>query len=111
MLNDAAALVRQIVAFNHSWKRAVDRWGAQHPIAQMLRDRKTCLQIDLLRFHPDTAWLCLDADATEEPLYSVRLGVPVRLTSGVMRRDAEHLPVRLAERWLAPDELQTILRS
>ena len=100
------SLLREIIAVNHSWKWVREHHGADADLAAALRDLKSRLQVRLLRAHPERVRLVTDPEATEEPLFSVRLTPPV---GG--RRDAEHLPVRVAERLLSPDELRLFTRS
>lgn len=102
-------LVRQIIAFNHSWKQARERWGAEHVVTLALRERKTALQLDLLHHHRHTAFLRRDPTADGEPLFSVRLLRPVRLPNGHVRVDAEHLPERLALQFLSKTEIEALM--
>ena len=104
-------LVGQIVAINHGWKLAIERWGNQSAISLALRQRKSSLQADLLRLWPDQVWLRVDQEAEGRELFSVRLGREVRLPSGVRRQDAEHMPVDVARELLTPGELQKAVRS
>ena len=103
--------VGQIVAINHGWKLAIERWGNQSPISLALRHRKSSLQAELIRLWPDHAWLRLDDEAEGRELFSVRLAHEVRLPSGVRRQDAEHMPVDVARELLSPVELQKAVRS
>ncbi|MFT6371800.1 MAG: hypothetical protein ACJAZT_000529 [Gammaproteobacteria bacterium] len=104
-------LVAQIIAMNHAWKLAVERWSGESNLANSLRDRKSCLQVRLLRDYQNWCFLRLDLDHTEgEDLYSVRLMQPITLENGYERRDAEHMPVRLAQEFFTEDELSEIVK-
>lgn len=96
----------KIIAFNHCWKMAQQRYGNASAIARMLRDQKSILQAALLR--ENMAYLQPDPEAEEEPLYSVRLNMPLIL-NGITRIDAEHMPVRLAEELFTKQELEQML--
>ena len=104
-------LVFQITAFNHAWKLSKERWPDKSYLVNSLRDRKSCLQVRLLREFPTTTYLHLDLENDEgEPLFSVRLNKPIKLSNGFERRDAEHMPVRLAEDFFAEDELLRMVK-
>jgi hypothetical protein len=45
--------VRQIIAFNHTWKRQKELLGDNSPIANLLKFRKSSLQVELLRNFPE----------------------------------------------------------
>ena len=99
-------LVKLIIATNHSWKRQRDLWGANSAMARMLQGRKSSLQTQLLLTFPMDTYLKIDTDNSEgEPLYSVRLQQPLILHK-VIRNDAEHLPVRIAEELLTQEQIQ-----
>ncbi len=100
------SLLREIIAVNRSWKWVRAQHGADADLAAALRELKSQLQVRMLRAHPERVQLVSDLEATEEPLYSVRLTPPVG-----SRHDAEHLPVRVAERLLSPDELRQFTRT
>lgn len=102
----ATELLTKIIAFNHCWKMAQQRYGNASSMARMLRDQKSILQAALLR--EDFGYLHLDPDAEEEPLFSVRLKTPINL-NGVLRIDAEHMPVRIAEEIFTEQELNKLL--
>jgi hypothetical protein len=101
-------LLTKIIAFNHCWKMAQQRYGNSSALAKMLRDQKSILQASLLR--ENLAYLRLDPEADEEALFSVRLNMPVVL-NGVTRIDAEHMPVRLAEEFFTEQELKKMLST
>ena len=104
-------LVKLIIATNHSWKRQRDLWGADSAMARMLQGRKSSLQTHLLTAFPTDTYLKLDTDTSEgEPLYSVRLQQPLVLNK-VIRKDAEHLPVRIAEELLTQEQIQQRLET
>lgn len=102
----AAELITKIIAFNHCWKMAQQRYGNTSAIARMLRDQKSILQAALLR--ENLGYLQPDPDAEEEALFSVRLKTPIYL-NGVTRVDAEHMPVRIAEEIFTDQELNKLL--
>lgn len=107
---DAKELVTKITLFNHNWKRACEQWGSESPIATMLRLRKSDLQVALLCVSPQIAYLKPDTDNLEgEPLFSVRLLSPVTLDNGVVRIDADHMPVRVAEELLSQRDISEFL--
>lgn len=104
-------LVKLIIATNHSWKRQRDLWGADSAIARILQGRKSSLQTQLLMTFPTDTNLKLDTDNSEgEPLYSVRLKQPL-IVNKVIRNDAEHLPARIAEELLTPEQIQQRLEK
>jgi hypothetical protein len=104
-------LILQIVAINHAWKLAKERWTESSSLVNSLRDRKSCLQVRLLRDFPTYSFLHLDEDNIEgEALYSVRLTQPIKLQNGYERRDAEHMPVRLAQEFFSEQELLRIVK-
>jgi len=124
--------VAEIVALNHAWKEACELFddGENSPLAQSLRDLKTCKQIRLLRSHAPLGkvYLALDdslsllserlrqRDATrtehlsqrlsDEPLYSLHLREPIDT-----RWNAEHLPVRVAKEYLSSAELDRFTKK
>lgn len=102
-------LVHLISRFNAVWKQTREVWGDTSPFTTVLRERKTQLQLRLLRTHPEAVRLIIDRDIEyEEPLYSVRLQPPVTLASGLMRKDADHIPVRIVEDFMTPDEIEQL---
>lgn len=109
---DIVKLVSKITLFNHNWKRACDQWGANSSIATMLRHRKSDLQIQLLLMGRDTAFLRPDIENVGgEALYSVRLTSPITLDNGIVRADADHMPVRVAEELLTPQDISEFFGS
>ena len=107
---DVQALVEKITLFNHNWKRACEQWGSDSAIATMLRHRKSDLQVELLLVNPRVCYLRPDTDNLDgEPLFSVRLDLPVTLENGVVRTDADHMPVRVAEALLSQREITDFL--
>jgi len=78
----------------------------------MLQQRKSSLQVDLLRRFKGDVYLKYATDNTDESevLYSVRLSVPIPLGASI-RDDAEHLPARIAEELLTTDELLSFLKG
>jgi hypothetical protein len=65
---ELAETVHKIVSINRSWKHARETWGEDSPIAAMLRLRKSCLQVFLLREQHGKASLKLDTDNDEGEL-------------------------------------------
>jgi hypothetical protein len=111
-------LVTEIVAINHAWKEACELFDDREnsPLAQSLRDLKTCKQIRLLRSYAPLGkvYLALDDSLSErlrqrlsdEPLYSLHLQEPIDT-----RRNAEHLPVRVAAEYLSSAELDRFTQN
>lgn len=97
-------LVNQIDTFNRAWKVAIQRYGSASPISMSLRDRKTDLQLTLLSQFPDEYSLELDEAEFEEQQYSIRLDPAVTLPNGSKRGDANHIPLRIANKFF-PREL------
>jgi hypothetical protein len=104
--------VRQIIAFNHSWKRQKELLGENSPIANLLKFRKSSLQVELLRNFPEQVYLVVADDNSEETelLYSVRLNKEINVNN-VIRRDVDHLPARIAEEYLTEDELTKCIKG
>ncbi len=104
--------VRQVIAFNHSWKRQKELLGDNSPIANLLKFRKSSLQVELLRNFPEQVYLVVADDNSEETelLYSVRLKKEINVNN-VIRRDVEHLPARIAEEYLTEDELTRCIKG
>jgi hypothetical protein len=104
--------VKQIIAFNHSWKRQKELLGDNSPIANLLKFRKSSLQVELLRNFPEQVYLVVADDNSEETelLYSVRLKKEINVNN-VIRRDVEHLPARIAEEYLTEDELTKCIKG
>jgi hypothetical protein len=104
-------LIYQITSINRAWKHAREQWGDNSSIAVMLRERKSSLQVRIIRSFPASVYLKLDTENIEgEPLYSVRLSEPVRLPNNVVRSDVEHMPVRMAEELFSADELKRLVK-
>ena len=98
-----------IVALNHAWKEACELFDDREnsPLAQSLRDLKTCKQIRLLRSYAPLNKVYLAFDArSDEPLYSLHLREPIDT-----RWNAEHLPVRVAEEYLSLAELDQFTQN
>lgn len=92
-------LVSQIDAFNRAWKVALSRHGSGSSISMALRDRKTDLQLQLLSDFPQESSLHLDTSEFDEPQYSIRLKPAAELPNGSKRMDANHIPVRVIQRF------------
>lgn len=105
---DSQGVIKQIIAFNHAWKLTSNRRGADSRLAQLLRNQKSLLQTSLLR--EGYAFLVIDNEAEEEPLFSVRLVTPL-VIDGKRRKDAEHMPVRVAKKLFEESELEQLLRN
>ena len=101
--------ITKIIRFNHAWKIAKEKYGEGSGLATMLRDQKSCLQASLLRYSGD-AYLVEDNDAMGEKLYSVRFDGSVSVGT-MSRTDAEHIPVRVAEKLLTENELLSLIRD
>lgn len=105
-------LVGKITLFNHNWKRACEQWGSDSYIATMLRHRKSDLQVELLSMIPRVCYLRPDTENLDgEALFSVRLNFPVSLENGVVRTDADHMPVRVAEALLMEQDISNYLTA
>lgn len=100
-------LVEEIVAVNRAWKVARDLFDETSPLAISLRDLKTCKQVRLLQsYGAKQVYLALDPASKGEPLYSLHLRKPIG-----DRQNAEHLPVRVAEEVLSPEELRQLVEA
>ena len=86
--------------------------GDNSPIANLLKFRKSSLQVELLRNFPEQVYLVVADDNSEETelLYSVRLKKEINVNN-VIRRDVEHLPARIAEEYLTEDELTRCIKG
>lgn len=103
--------MRQVIAFNHVWKRQRELLGDKSPVVNLLKFRKSSLQVELLRSFPDQVYLVVADDNSEESelLYSVRLKKEINVNN-VIRRDVEHLPARIAEEYLTDSELTRFIK-
>ena len=103
-------IVLQITMFNRAWKQAREQWGPNSPLTNMLRHRKSDLQARLIRENRGIVYLAEDSEAEEgEPLYSVRLARPVTLPGGLVRTDADHMPVRIAQELFTDTDIAALL--
>ena len=102
--------VRQIVGFNRSWHSSQKRYGEQHPLATLARDKKSALQVELLRSYPHDVWLEEHNITGKEPLFTVKLSNPVYLNNNEKKDNADHLPNRIARELLTHSELQRFVR-
>ena len=104
--------VKQVIAFNHVWKRQRELLGDKSPTVNLLKFRKSSLQVELLRNFPEQVYLVVADDNNEETelLYSVRLKKEINVNN-VIRRDVEHLPARIAEEYLTEDELTRCIKG
>ena len=104
-------LVTKIIRFNHAWKLAQQKFGENSNLAKSLRDQKACLQAELLRNHIGT-YLILDKSTdSEEPLYSVQFDSVSSLPELPYKDNAEHLPVRIAQKLFSENELLKLVRE
>ncbi|HAW18576.1 MAG TPA: hypothetical protein DCX14_00190 [Flavobacteriales bacterium] len=103
---EISLIVEQIVKFNHCWKLARRKLGEEHPLAQALRDRKSCLQATLIREFPNEVELRLDlVTSSEEPIYGIQFKKKKDIDATFSRNDAAHLPVRVASELFSENEL------
>ena len=105
------AILARIITLNHAWKVSRDDFGGNNPITLALRQQKSSWQATMIRSYPDRVFLRLDTDGESdgEPLLSVRIEPPITI-NGTLRRDAEHLPERIAQTLFHPQELITIIQ-
>jgi hypothetical protein len=104
-------LITKIIRFNHAWKLALQQFGKNSNLAKSLRDQKACLQAELLRDHAGT-YLTLDKNTeSEELLYSVKFDSNISLPGLPYKDDAEHLPVRIAQKLFSENELLILVRE
>ncbi len=103
-------ILERIITINHAWKLARDEFGHDFSVTKSFRATKSSLQATLLREFSQDVYLKLatDSDDHNEAMYSLRLRDPM-LVNGTSRRDAEHLPVRIAKELFTPQELQVLL--
>ena len=97
-------MVYKIDSFNRAWKISVMRFGSDSALSMALRDRKTDLQLKLLSDFPTESSLVSDNNDFEEPQYSISLVPPAKLPHGGLRGDANHIPDRIAERFVRTNE-------
>ena len=95
-------LVIEINTINRAWKQSSEALlDSNAGLSTSLRDLKSSLQVRLLRNYPQQVYLIPDDETeSEEPLYSLHLREPV-----AKYWNAAHLPVRVAEELLTPEEL------
>lgn len=102
-------LVTEIIAVNHAWKEAKNLFALNTSLADSLRDLKARLQIRLLRsYAPKSVYLMADNDPNEyydEPLYGLGLTETVN-----GRKDAAHMPIRVAQQNLSALELKLFVK-
>lgn len=104
--------VTKIDCFNRAWKEAIDRHGNGSPVANMLRNRKTDLQIQVIQRFYDSISLRLDLDTEfEEPQVGILFKEPIKLDSGSLRSDANHVPLRVLADNLSYDLIPPELRG
>ena len=96
-------LVTEIDAINQAWHAMQELLTNESPITTSLRDIKGRLQLRLLREHSDRVYLVPDPNYPSEPVYSVKLRIPVTINvEGNTKKldNAKHLPERKVEMWL-----------
>ena len=83
---------------------------ADNSLANSLRDLKARLQVRLLRsYAPELVYLMTDTNSNpdyDEPLYGLQL-----MKSINSRKDAAHMPVRVAEQNLSAQELKQFVKG
>jgi len=104
-------LVDEIIAVNHAWKEAQNLFDrTDNYLANSLRDLKSRLQVRLLRsYAPELVYLITDNNTDsdlDEPLYGLQL---IKSVNG--RKDAAHMPVRVAKGHLSEKELQQFVKG
>ena len=101
-------LIKEINAVNHAWKEASEvLLEANSGLATSLRDLKTRLQIRLLRNSPQQVYLLPDENTeSKEALSGLILQKPIS-----KYWNAAHIPVRVAEEMLTPEELIKCLKT
>ena len=103
-------LVLEIMAVNYAWKEAKNFSDGDNYLANSLRNLKARLQVRLLRsYAPELVFLKIDTsngEDYEEPLYGLHLAESVN-----GRKDAAHMPIRVAQENLSAKELQHFVRS
>ena len=104
-------LVKEIIAVNRAWKEAKDLFDRPDtPLANSLRDLKARLQVRLLRsYAPEKVYLMVDTNSNsdyDEPLYGLQLVGSVN-----DRKDAAHMPIRVAQQNLSAQELEQFVKS
>ena len=109
--NSKEKIISKIILFNRAWKLAQQHYGVDSPISGALRDQKSCLQAEFLRYYKDS-YLALDSSNEEgEKLYSVKIGEEIFIDSLGTRTDAEHLPERIARQLFTTKELAQLIRE
>lgn len=105
-------LLEQIVSVNHAWKLSREEFGNKFPATKSFLHTKSSLQATLLREFSEESYLILADDNAlhDEQLYSVRLVNPVALKTGI-KKDAEHLPVRVAKELFTEAELSQLIKQ
>ena len=97
-------LIAEIDAINQAWHAMQALLTNESPITTSLRDIKGRLQLRLLREFSDRAYLAPDPNYPSEPVYSVKLRIPVTINvEGNAKKldNAKHLPERKVKNWLA----------
>ena len=100
-------LVELIARVNWCWHSMRDR-EADGAVTAALRDRKTALQLELLRDYPSRIRL-VRHDSGSDPLYSIRLMSNVRLRDGRAHLlDAMHIRVEQVHAYLTEQEIEAV---
>lgn len=108
--NSKEKIISKIILFNRAWKLAQQHYGVDSPISGALRDQKSCLQAEFLRYYGNS-YLVLDSNEEGEKLYSVKIGEEIFIDSLGTRTDAEHLPERIAKQLFTTKELAQLIRE
>ena len=96
-------LITEIDAINQAWHAMQDLLTKESAITTSLRDIKGRLQLRLLREFSDRVYLAPDPTYPSEPVYSVKLRIPVTINvEGNAKKldNAKHLPERKVKIWL-----------
>lgn len=96
-------IVKEIDAINYAWHSMRELLTDTSPITTSLRDIKGGLQLRLLREFSDRVYLVPDPTYPSEPVYSVKLRIPVTISvEGNAKKldNAKHLPERKVKIWL-----------
>ncbi|GEA51413.1 hypothetical protein VIN01S_22170 [Vibrio inusitatus NBRC 102082] len=103
-------VLERIVTINHAWKLSREEFGQDFVATKSLRDTKSSLQATLLREFPDDVYLRVASDSQghDEIMYSVRLKREQEV-NGRIKRDAEHLPQRIAREIFSDAEIEYFL--
>ena len=101
-------LVLEIIAVDRAGKEAKLFTCDRNFLANSLQDLKARLQVRLLRSYAPLVFLRIDVseDEYDEPIYGLHL---TKSVNG--RKDAAHMPIKVAQENLSVKELQQFVRS